>query len=72
VGSRSPPLKWRSIAQNEAWLVVTTGLLNSCSQAAIELNVGKFPPGTTNASISGRSIRVKASRAFSGPSWPIA
>ena len=34
--------------------------------------VGKLPPGTTNASISGRSMRAKASRAFSGPSWPIA
>ncbi len=39
---------------------------------AIDAMVGKLPPGTMNASISGRSMRAKASRAFSGPSWPIA
>jgi hypothetical protein len=38
----------------------------------MKLIVGKLPPGTTNASISGRSIRANASRAFSGPSLPIA
>jgi len=64
--------KARSIAQNEAWLVVTTGFSNSRSHPAIEFIVGKLPPGTTKTSISGRSIRANALRAFSGPSWPIA
>ncbi len=34
--------------------------------------VGKLPPGTTSTSISGRSMRANASRAFSAPSLPIA
>src|SRR5438876_154483 len=71
-GSRSELLSARSIAQNDAWFVVTTGFLNSRSQAATDDMVGKLPPGTTKASISGRSTLANASRAFCGPSLPIA
>ena len=45
--------KARSIAQNAALLVVTTGLPNSFSHPAVAAIVGKLPPGTTNASITG-------------------
>ena len=62
----------RSIAHIDAWFVVTTGFLNSRSQAATDGIVGKLPPGTTKTSISGQSIRANASRAFCGPSLPIA
>jgi hypothetical protein len=68
---RSPVSSILSIAQNEAWFVVTTGLANRHSHSAIEASVGKLPPGTTMASISGRSMRAKARRACSGPSLPI-
>src|SRR5437879_6383064 len=63
-GSRSELLSARSIAQNDAWFVVTIGFLNSRSQAATDDMVGKLPPGTTKASISGRSTLANASRAF--------
>ena len=68
-GSRTPMIP--IIAHSAAWLVVITGLPNSRSQAATNDIVGKLPPGTTRTSISGRSIRANASRAFSGPSLPI-
>ena len=41
-------------------------------EAAIEAIVGKLPPGTTKASISGLSMRAKASRAIAGLRLPIA
>jgi hypothetical protein len=49
-----------SMAHRAAWLVLTTGFWNCCSQAAMKRRVGKFPPGTTRASISGLSMRVNA------------
>jgi hypothetical protein len=42
---------------------VITGLPNWRSQAAIQSMVGKLPPGTTSASIPGRSIRRNAASA---------
>src|SRR3989442_14481498 len=44
-GRRSALLNARSIAQNDAWFVVTMGFLNSRSQEATDDMVGKLPPG---------------------------
>src|SRR5207249_3758422 len=44
----------------------------SRAQAVTDDMVGELPPGTTETSISGRSMRANASRAFCGPSFPMA
>jgi len=68
-GSRTPMIP--IIAHSAAWLVVITGLPTSRSRLRQRTSSESCRPGTTRTSISGRSIRANASRAFSGPSLPI-